>query len=179
MSHKGGTMSITYAQNSCFVKTPPMIEIDGKNYTYVKAGNLLIINQEIDFEMESGKEGSKHLYNGVPFYFDQDSYVTNKINAALSNNPGWRKINSSDISVLNSSFGFGMLATTWPGGTNATGVNFPYCPDVNAGVLNFWYENDQWGNYYSAYISESNGTISTGKHSPTTWQLVRFVKDVT
>lgn len=33
-------MSITYAVNSCFVKTPPFIEIDDKNYSIVKIDSL-------------------------------------------------------------------------------------------------------------------------------------------
>lgn len=174
-------MSITYAANSCMVKTPPLIEIQGKNYRYVKAGNLFVLAEELELNVQSGYGYPKYYYNDVPFYRNQNSTVQGIIDDFISSNPGWRTLKNTDWAYLASNFNMGILSTSWQGGTNATGINIPYCPDYSTSRVVGWWYLDQWGNHAEPYIDVDtvNQQVTSGNgFSLGDYCVLRLCKDV-
>lgn len=147
-------MSITYAVNSCLVKTPPIVSIDGKNYPTVKIDNLYWMASPLNSE-KTGLNYNTDSY-GLKRY--KISSVISSIVPDLPN--GWRVPSSTDLMALfnhlkngNLNQGrFSLLSTGLPWynlGTNETGLNL--LPD--------W---DEAETYRNVYCQDSSDYLTPG-----------------
>lgn len=165
-------MSISYAQNSCFVKTPPIVEILGNLYGLVTIGNIQIIDKEIIYPNDPGYNPYCRVVNGISYI---SYYHINDIFSSYFND-GWRMLSWSDIQTILTTLGganatnskkiMGYKNENWPG-TNETGLNllphgYIYTIQSFANVFNddFYYFGSLDASYdwYIKY-DENNGLL--------------------
>ena len=122
-------MAITYAKNSCLIKTPPVIEIGNGVYTIVKVGNYLVMAEDLHEDL--GTLGVDYVIgsNNGHYYYKAAS-----IQSLLSQQilDGWNLpvagyyANFFD-DLISLAGGAAKIAAnggdSWPG-TNETGLSF-------------------------------------------------------
>ena len=137
-------MAITYAKNSCLVKTPPQIEILGRLYTLLQIGNIEIMASDLTGRIGSQGDTSDCYYRSDldKWFYYGDSMKSNYL--APYRSAGWRFFESSAMSAIFTALGgntaanaqklLGYFDETWAG-NNQTGMNLlPYGALSNRGA---------------------------------------------
>ena len=182
-------MAITYAKNSCLIKTPPQIEILGRLYTLVQIGNIEIMASDLTGQVGSAGDNSDCYYKHNKWYYRRDS-----IKSYLSSytSQGWKFLDNACISSILTTLGgntaanvkkmLGYFNDNW-NGTNETGLNFlPYGAVTNSGGDDHYGE---WARYiphsdysFIMYLN-ADGTLYHANSGSGQWfQAVRLYRTI-